>query len=54
MQCLANIAYNNAIPENLVVKKKATYMINFSHPIHSALRNEYGLAAFSSKKGKGK
>ena len=49
----ANIAYNNAIPENLV-KRKATYMINFSHPIFSNLRNAYGLAAFSRKGGKGK
>ena len=50
----ANIADNDAIPENLVVKRKATYMINFSHPIYSALRNAYGLAAFSRKGGKGK
>ena len=35
----ANIAYNDVIPENLVVMKKATYMINFSHPIYSALKN---------------
>ena len=50
----ANIAYSSAIPENSVVKRKATYMINFSHPIDSALRNAYGLAAFSRKGGKGK
>ena len=49
----ANIAYNDVIPENLVVMKKATYMINFSHPIYSALKNAYGLAAFSRKGGKG-
>ena len=38
----ANIAYNNAIPDNLVVKRKATYMINFSYPVYSALKNAYG------------
>ena len=36
------------------VKRKATYMTNFSHSIYSALRNAYGLAAFHRKGGKGK
>ena len=51
---LANIAYNDAIAENSIVKRKATYMINFSNPTYSALRNTYGLAAFSRKGGKWK
>ena len=50
----ANIACNDAIPGNSVVKRKATYMVNFSHPIYSASRNAYGLASFSRKGGKGK
>ena len=50
----ANIACNNEIPNNLVVKRKPTYMINFSCPIYSALRNACGLAALSRKGGKGK
>ena len=29
-------------------------MINFFHPIYSASKNEYGLAAFGRKGGKGK
>ena len=37
-----NIGYNNAIPKNSVFKRKGTYMINFSHPIYSALRNAFG------------
>ena len=51
---LAKIAYNDAIPENLVVKRKASHIINFSHPIYFALRNAYWFAAFSRKEGKGK
>ena len=50
----ANIASNNIILENLVVKRKATYMIYFSHLIYSALRNTYGFAVFHRKTGKGK
>ena len=38
-------------PENLVVMRKATFMINFSHLIYSVLRNAYGWAAYSRRGG---